>query len=63
MLKIISMKNKKQDSKMTKAELEKAIRQLEKIRNNQAVWNTFNKHMKGAVMYRLGKFRRLLREK
>ena len=63
MLKIISMKNKKQDSKMTKAELEKAIRQLEKIRNNQAVWNTFNKHMKGALVYRLGKFRRLLREK
>ena len=57
------MKNKKQDSKMTKAELEKAIRQLEKIRNNQAVWNTFNKHMQGGIMYRLGKFRRLLREK
>ena len=63
MLKIISMKNKKQDSKMTKAELEKAIRQLEKIRNYQAVWNTFYKHMKGALVYRLGKFRRLLREK
>ena len=29
------MKNKKQDSKMTRPELEKAIRQLEKIRNNQ----------------------------
>ena len=57
------MKNKKQDSKMTRAELEKAIRQLEKIRNNQAVWNTFNKHMQGGIMYRLGKFRRLLREK
>ena len=57
------MKNKKQDSKMTKAELEKAIRQLEKIRNYQAVWNTFYKHMKGALVYRLGKFRRLLREK
>lgn len=57
------MKNKKQDSKMTRPELEKAIRQLEKIRNNQTVWSSFNKHMQGGIMYRLGKFRRLLREK
>jgi threonine aldolase len=57
------MKNKKQDEKLTKAELEKAIRQLEKIRNNQTVWSSFNKHMQGGIMYRLGKFRRLLREK
>ena len=57
------MKNKKHDSKMTRPELEKAIRQLEKIRNNQTVWSSFNKHMQGGIMYRLGKFRRLLREK
>ena len=57
------MKNRKQDSKMTKAELEKAVRQLEKIRNNPTVWASFNKHMQGGIMYRLGKFRRLLREK
>jgi hypothetical protein len=57
------MKNRKQDEKLTKAELEKAIRQLEKIRNNATVWSSFNKHMQGGIMYRLGKFRRLLREK
>ena len=57
------MKNKKQDSKMTRPELEKAVRQLEKIRNNPTVWASFNKHMQGGIMYRLGKFRRVLREK
>lgn len=54
---------KRNDKDLTKAELIKAISQLEKIRDNHSVWNSFNNHMKGAIKYRLGKFNRLLREK
>lgn len=54
---------KKQDKDLTKAELQKAINQLIRIKNNQQVWKGFNKHMKGAIVYRIGKFERLLREK
>jgi hypothetical protein len=54
---------KKQDQDLTKAELQKAINQLIRLKGNAQVWNGFNKHMKGAIVYRIGKFERLLREK
>tara|TARA_B100001057_G_scaffold352267_1_gene353918 strand:+ start:133 stop:303 length:171 start_codon:yes stop_codon:yes gene_type:complete len=54
---------KKQDKDLTKAELQKAINTLIRMKGNQQIWGSFNKHMKGAIVYRIGKFERLLREK
>tara|TARA_Y100001938_G_scaffold66981_1_gene92975 strand:- start:1792 stop:1962 length:171 start_codon:yes stop_codon:yes gene_type:complete len=54
---------KKQDKDLNKAELQRAINQLIRVKSNKQIWNSFNKHMKGAIIYRIGKFERLLREK
>lgn len=54
---------KKQDSKMTKKELQQAVNQMQRLRDNRQIFNSFNKHMRGAIIYRLGKYKRLLREK
>ena len=51
------------DKDLTKAELVKGINQMKKVKGNPKLWNSFSKHMKGAFIYRLGKFERLLKEK
>ena len=54
---------KKKDSELTKAELTKCVKQMQKLRDNRQIFNSFNKHMQGGIIYRLGKYKRLLREK
>jgi len=54
---------KTNDKDLTKAELVKGINQMKKVKGNPKLWNSFSKHMKGAFIYRLGKFERLLKEK
>tara|TARA_Y100001972_G_scaffold64093_1_gene78323 strand:+ start:471 stop:647 length:177 start_codon:yes stop_codon:yes gene_type:complete len=54
---------KRNDNDLTRDELINAIEQIQRIKNNNVVWSRLSKHMKGAFIYRLGKFQRLLEEK
>ncbi len=54
---------RKNDKDLTKAELISAIEKLESVMGDYNLFKSFSKHMQGGLLYRLGKFRRLLREK
>lgn len=54
---------RKNDKDLTKAELVSAIEKLESVMGDYNLFKSFSKHMQGGLIYRLGKFRRLLREK
>jgi len=54
---------KRNDKDLTRDELINAIEQIQRIKNNKVVWSRLSKHMKGAFIYRLGAFQKLLKEK